>query len=253
MTENPSSKEIFEPLQENNSILFIAGNNQKADLLCLLGVGVVRTTLFPDTFSEADWQAAYEHGPFYEYGYIPEVLAWQKAVAAHHEFPDSHVITSDTLKVIRNNGTVTVLEKPANKEEAVKQIMAQSGKEIIQKGVLVYWDGVNWKIGIVETKMNIAEISEGRAQVYVEEYFDKKLHNIPGSLPIMHEPTRIEFYEDGFEVSMSCATGFEQNRASEPKWQRKSHISLSEDGLNTVFAYINGFAPPLLEEMGLFS
>jgi len=100
-------------------------------------------------------------------------MAVEKAAAVSSEFPETWVISGDTVVCLDDK----ILGKPIDGREAVSQLMALSGREhYVRTGFCVAHRsrGVN-NVQLVSTKVLFAEFSETVAHAYVAtgESFDK--------------------------------------------------------------------------------
>ena len=100
-------------------------------------------------------------------------MAEEKAAAVSVEFPDSWVISGDTVVCLGDK----ILGKPSDEREAVTQLMALSGKEhIVKTGFCVVHKARGVKVvQMVTTKVLFADFPEAVALAYVAtgESFDK--------------------------------------------------------------------------------
>ncbi|NOR24309.1 MAG: septum formation protein Maf [Desulforhopalus sp.] len=92
-------------------------------------------------------------------------MAWEKAVIVSSEFPDSWVISGDTVVCLGDK----ILGKPADEHEAVALLMSLSGREhCVKTGFCVAHGSRRVKIvQSVTTKVHFAEFSESVARAYV--------------------------------------------------------------------------------------
>ncbi|MGI5827955.1 MAG: Maf family protein [Patescibacteria group bacterium] len=226
--------------------LFVSSSEQKVGMLVSLGVDIQSLPL-SITPSEEEWQSLLGKSPVSLYGYNPELLAYIKAEYAHHRYPERKIVASDTIKLVQQRERNLPLEKPKSPEEAVEQVLLQAGNTIIQKGALAFWNGRVWQIGTIETAMRIKPTTKLRAQEYVRQNY-QDIQHIPGSLPILNDVVRNEFYEDNFPVTLRHYSALD-NSNTPIIWEET--ISIKNMGIEKVFEYINGFAPSLLSKMGL--
>ena len=94
-------------------------------------------------------------------------MAREKAVVVSSEFPDSWVISGDTVVCLGDK----ILGKPADENDAVALLMELSGREhCVKTGFCVAHGlrGVNI-VQSVTTKVHFAEFSESIARAYVAE------------------------------------------------------------------------------------
>ncbi len=100
-------------------------------------------------------------------------MAQEKAAAISTEFPDSWVISGDTVVCLYD----TILGKPIDNRDAVDQLMALSGREhYVRTGFCVaHRAGGVSSVQVVSTKVIFAEFSKEVALAYVAtgESFDK--------------------------------------------------------------------------------
>jgi septum formation protein len=92
-------------------------------------------------------------------------MAWEKAVVVSSDFPDSWVISGDTVVCLGDR----ILGKPADELEAVALLMSLSGREhCVKTGFCVAHRSCEVKIvQSVTTKVHFTEFSESVARAYV--------------------------------------------------------------------------------------
>lgn len=100
-------------------------------------------------------------------------MAREKAVAIREIFPESWIISGDTVVCLGRR----ILGKPADAEDAVDQLMALSGREhCVRTGFCVTHSRKSVEVSrSVTTKVRFAPFSEATARAYVAtgESFDK--------------------------------------------------------------------------------
>lgn len=97
------------------------------------------------------------------------MLAREKALKVSKLFPDYWIFSFDTLVYLELQGEKVVLGKPKDKEEAVKMLKLQSGKEqIVITGYVVLNSSKNIKYeGVERSVVEMEELSEEFIREYV--------------------------------------------------------------------------------------
>jgi septum formation protein len=100
-------------------------------------------------------------------------MAREKAAAVRKLFPESWIISGDTVVCLGQR----IFGKPLNAVDAVQQLMSLSGQEhVVRSGFCVAHGGKGVEaVGVVATKVRFARLSEVIARAYVAtgECFDK--------------------------------------------------------------------------------
>jgi septum formation protein len=103
---------------------------------------------------------------------VPMYIARKKADAYLNSIqPDDLIITADTVVILDNE----ILEKPTNKEEAVRMLKKISGKTHKVVTAVVMTAKEMQKSFSVESKVDFSELTDAEINYYVNKYkpFDK--------------------------------------------------------------------------------
>ncbi len=141
--------------QNTESIILASGSPRRRQYLKEMGVNFTVQTAFVDEnpFDNEDPESFVLR------------MASEKAAAVSSEFPDSWVISGDTVVCLGDK----ILGKPADENDAVALLMALSGREhYVKTGFCVAHGSRGVKtLQVVSTKVLFAEFSREVARAYV--------------------------------------------------------------------------------------
>jgi septum formation protein len=105
-------------------------------------------------------------GPEREPRALVEHRAQEKATAISHRYPESWVLSADTIVVLRH----TIFGKPANAEQAVFILQQLSGQEhlVFSGFCLMRGDPTFRRVGCVRTEVRFKQLSEAEIHAYVK-------------------------------------------------------------------------------------
>lgn len=157
-------------------------NPIKADMLRRNGISVVMVGMPLELSNERLWEQTMNRLNW-PLQLVPPVIAYQKAIVVANYFDATGVIGNDVGKEVLG----VMMTKPRNTEEAVNQILFQSGQSVRQIGGtgVIMPDGRNL-VGTEITLMSLREITLEEARAWVADNENVAL-NTAGTITI-HEP-----------------------------------------------------------------
>lgn len=215
---------------------------KKIALFQTLGLGVpVRQLSFPT--DERDHESACTDGALGYHGHIsviPQYLAVHKAELLRREFPDRHILASDSAKLVVNQ----LLGKPKDLEDALRQIEIQSGRVVKQVAGTAFWNPLmkRWFYAVTKIPMQVREISKKDAETYVQANSEVVLASA-GSMPCEH-PDTFGLYDGNVYLATIQLYDFSGRLI----WRYSEDFPRKGD-LTPLVSAIFGFPKPLFKEM----